>query len=205
MNLLHLMVAFGIQAFAGQPPPQEGCFDLSRPNQALLRPAPSHYSEAGKEIEAFGLDEATKFAWAKLDGIVEKPLAQILTRLLDPMTTRDPDITKLSVSEIKVPGALHKDLIHVKVKPIFFLTLEWEEEWLYTVKEGKPEAPKSVVIAYQKINGTSHIEHFCGTILLERISDRRTGIYLVEEIKADRRSPKDVYQGLLGTLRTLRE
>ena len=197
MVFLAGIFAFVIHALASPPSAQEGCFDLSRPNQTLLRPR--------SETEPFGLDEPSGFAWAKSEGVIEKPISTVLKLLLNPMTTRDPEITKLTVSEIKVPGALHKDLIHVRVKPIFFLTLEWDEEWLYTLKAGTPETPKSVVIAYQKINGTSHIEHFCGTILLERISEARTGISQVEEIKADRRSPKDVYQGLLGTLRTLRE
>ncbi|NDD93382.1 hypothetical protein EBZ37_15035, partial [bacterium] len=63
----------------------------------------------------------------------------------------------------------------------------------------------TIVISYQKTSGTSHIQHFCGNILIQRLSRTQTGVYLTEEIKADRRSAEDVHNGLMGTLRTLQK
>jgi len=121
------------------------------------------------------------------------------------MTTRDREITEVEMSRIEVKGAIQKQHLKIKVKPIFFLTLEWEEDWLYTIKKGKPGKMESVVISYQKTTGTSHIEHFCGNILIQRINPGITGVFLTEEIKADRRSAEDVYRGLMGTLQILRQ
>jgi hypothetical protein len=181
------------------------CFDLNQPNVTLLKPSPTTFPEIGKESQSFGKDEKTGYDWAIASGRVNKPLSLILERLLDPMTTRDREITEVEMNRVEVKGALQKQHLKIKVKPIFFLTLEWEEDWLYTIKKGKPGKMESVVISYQKTSGTSHIEHFCGNILIQRIKSGVSGVFLTEEIKADRRSAEDVYRGLMGTLRTLRE
>jgi hypothetical protein len=181
------------------------CFDLNRANTKLLKPAPATYPEIGMETESFGSDPKTGYDWAMASGRVKKPVSEILKRLLDPMLTRDADITQVSVTSSPVPGTLQKNHVQIRVKPVFFLTLEWEEDWLYTLKKGSREKPIEVLISYQKTNGTSHIQHFCGNILIQKITPEWSGVYLTEEIKADRRSAEDVYRGLMGTLRTIRE
>jgi hypothetical protein len=183
----------------------EPCFDLSKVSLKLLKEEPKLFSMPGKENSEFGTEEKTGYQWAKADGIVEKPISELLKRLQNPMTTRNPEITKLEVTEVPVLDAILKQKIKIKVRPVFFMTLEWEEEWLFSTKKGTPGNPESIVISYQKTSGTSHIQHFCGNILLQKIDPHTTGVYLTEEILASRRSARDVYQGLLGTLRILRE
>jgi hypothetical protein len=197
--LLLAIPAFGGSSVASP------CFDLNQPNVTLLQPPPATFPEIGKESESFGKNEKTGFDWAIASGRVNKPLSFILEKLLDPMTTRDREITEVEMSRIEVKGAIQKQHLKIKVKPIFFLTLDWEEDWLYTIKKGKPGKMESVVISYQKTSGTSHIEHFCGNILIQRIKPGISGVFLTEEIKADRRSAEDVYRGLMGTLRILRQ
>ena len=205
--LIALITAFGFfQASAcaeGIPP--GGCHDPDRPGTALLRPAPVRYPEAGKEATASGRDPATGYAWAVVDAMIPSPLAPLLKRAADPLTTKGPENKGIEVIPLKLQGTWRKDRVHVRIKPVFFLTLEWDEDWSTVIKEGTADAPKAALVMYQKTNGTSHIEHFCGNILLERISDAATGIHLVEEIKADRRSPEDVLNGLRGTLQTLQK
>jgi hypothetical protein len=181
------------------------CFDLSKPNLGLLKPPPGTFPEIGKEEQHYGSDEKTGYEWAFAAGRVNLPISKVLAKFLDPMTTRDRETTTVEMRRIPVPGAIEKQHIKVRVKPIFFLTLEWEEEWLFSIKKGKPTRMESVVISYQKTNGTSHIEHFCGSILIQKLTPEKSGVFLAEEIKADRRSAEDVHRGLMGTLRTLRE
>ncbi len=182
------------------------CFDLSKPNSNLLRPAPDQFAKPENENDPdYGKDPATGFSWARASGIVKKPVSDLLAKLLDPMVTRDRSNTKVEVTEIKVPGAYRKNEVRVRIKPVFFLTLEWVEEWLYTVRNDASGAPESIVISYQKTSGTAHIRRLCGNILVRRLSGQESGVYLTEEIEADRRTPGELHRGLLGTLRTLRE
>ncbi len=204
LNLISLLFFFPASLLAAGAQASV-CFDLTKPNLRLLRPAPTAFPEIGKETESFGKDEKSGLDWASAAGRVNKPVPMILDALLDPMTTRDRDTTTVQVERTQVKGAIQKQHIKVKVKPFFLLTLEWEEEWLYTPKKGRPGKPESVVISYQKTAGTSHIEHFCGNILIQKLTPSVSAVYLTEEIKADRRSAEDAYRGLMGTLRTLRE
>lgn len=194
---------FFSSANAGTPP--EGsppCFKLDQVNLKPLRPARTATAE---DQSSSGTDQDTDLRWAEASGLVPKPLEEVLTRLMDPMTTRDPEITRLETSVIKVPGALLKQSIAVKVKPIFFLTLEWMEEWLFAEKPGTGPLAREVVISYQKTSGTSHIRHFCGNMTLRQIGLKNTSVSLYEEINADRRKAEDVEHGLQGTLRALRK
>jgi hypothetical protein len=193
----------GTKAQAGEP---STCFDLGKPNVILIKPAPGQFATPDKEtLPDHGKDPATGFTWARVSGVVKKPIAALLNRLLDPMVTRDRSNTKVEVNEVKVPGAYRKNEVRVRIKPVFFLTLEWVEEWLYTVKNDASGAPEEIVISYQKTSGTSHIRRLCGNILVKKISEQESGVYLTEEIEADRRTPGELHRGLLGTLRTLRE
>jgi hypothetical protein len=201
---IFLAIFAGVPGLAAESAPSL-CFDSSKPSIKLLRPPPPRFPDPGKEQESFGKDATTGFDWAAAAGRVSKPIGTVLEKLLDPMTTRDRETTTVEMEHQPVKGAIDKQHIKIKVKPFFFLTLEWEEDWLYSIKKGTPAKMESVVISYQKTSGTSHIEHFCGTILLQKLAPDTTGVFLTEEIKADRRSAEDVYRGLAGTLRTLRE
>ncbi|NDG85225.1 MAG: hypothetical protein EBX52_09360 [Proteobacteria bacterium] len=187
------------------PIPADGCFATDRPVTSALRPAPARYPDPGKETASSGRDPATGYAWAMVDATLPAPIAQLLNKVADPMTTKGEGNPGFEVLPLKLPGTYRKDRVHVRIKPVFFLTLEWDEDWSTTIKDGTAEAPRVALVSYQKTNGTSHIDHFCGNIQLERISETTTGIHLVEEIKADRRSPEDVLNGLRGTLRTLQK
>jgi hypothetical protein len=69
---------------------------------------------------------------------------------------------------------------------------------------GTPNAPKEALIAYQKVDGTGHIKHFCGNIWLKAAGPGKTDFAVYEEAEATRRTPEAIAQGHMGTIRTLR-
>lgn len=194
------------------------CFDFGKAGLKPLRPAPQSWPPEGKEqsdaswrAPEGGTGEGKdSIAWGMVSGVVAKPLAQVLRAFEDPMTTRDPKHTRVEVEVLAQPRAWLHQKISVHLKPVFFLTLDWTEEWLFLAQNPglagteAAETATKVLIAYQKTGGTSHIRKFCGSVLIEKLGPELTGVSLVEEILAPRRKPEDVKQGLLGTLRTLR-
>ena len=60
-----------------------------------------------------------------------------------------------------------------------------------------------IVISYEKTEGTSHIQHLCGSYVLQRTADDKSDVFIYEEAKADRRSQKDTLDGLKGNLTAL--
>jgi hypothetical protein len=101
--------------------------------------------------------------------------------------------------------AFHNVDVVVRIRALFLkFKLEWTEAWGYTLVEGTPEAPLKIVISYQKIAGTPHIEHQCGSYVLWARDSATTDVALYEEVKAKRRSAedtRDMHKGILATLR----
>ena len=180
------------------------CFDFSKKSTLMLSPAPYGYPDVGRESRDLGTDPKTGLDWGKVSGIVKLPIEKVNARLLDQMTTRNPKTTTITTESLPTNGALTRTRVAIRVKPVFFITLEWEEEWVHTLIDGTPGAPKEILISYQKTKGTPHIRHFCGNILLKTLGPTATGVFLYEQIDADQRDPDDVADGLLGTLKVLR-
>jgi hypothetical protein len=61
-----------------------------------------------------------------------------------------------------------------------------------------------MVISYEKVAGTGHIERQCGSYVLQARTDGTTDLSMYEEVKADRRSAKDTRDMHAGILRNLR-
>ena len=182
---------------------EPNCFDLTKPSVALIKPAPTKFDSAS-DPAASGTD-AKENDWGSISGVVNKPILDLYQKLLDPKTIRNGDTTKVEVENVETKDFLKKIIQKIVIKPVFFITIEWREEWGYGLKEGTPDKPQSIVISYQKLDGTSHVKHLCGNILLQALSPTTTGAYLYEEVQADRRSSTDVLNGITGTLRTLRD
>ncbi len=196
-----LLTLSGLSHATERPP----CFDFSKKISKLLAPPPYSFPEIGRESREQGTDSTTGLDWGKVSGMVKSPIDKVNGKLLDQMTTRNPKITTITTEALPPNGALTRTRVSVRVKPVFFITLEWEEEWAHTLLEGTPESPKEILISYQKTKGTSHIRHFCGNILLKSLGPATTGVFLHEQIDADQRDPDDVADGLLGTLKILRQ
>lgn len=91
------------------------------------------------------------------------------------------------------------------IRPVFFITIEWDEDWAYSLVEGTEKDPATIIIYYQKIAGTSHLERLCGNIRLKKNSPTSTDLFLYEEFKASRWSGEDAVRNFLMVLKILRK
>ena len=145
--------------------------------------------------------------WAAVRGRVPAPISDVFAFIVNPETTRGRQVDEMEVKKFATTDPLylqHYD-IHSVVKPFFFLTIEWDMEWGVSLVGGTVGDPKSILASYEKVRGTSHIPHLCGDILITSVDPKSTDVYLYEEVQATGRSEKDTTNGLLGTLKTLRE
>jgi hypothetical protein len=178
------------------------CFDFSKKVETPLREPQA--LEKGQDATAFGkYDNGT--TWGKVRGTIDKPIDKVLQLLLDHNNTKSSRVHEMKVDKKEDPNYLARHTVYFKIKPFLFITVEWREDWGYALAAGTPADPSRIVISYQKIEGTSHIEHLCGNIVLNKLSSTQTDVYEYEEAKATQRSPEDTVNGLLGTLKTLRK
>lgn len=185
--------------------PSGPCFDLTLGFDAPLREpvrlqAGSDYSEHGTRPD--GVD------WAATRAVVELPIERLLDKLLDPRNLKAMEKTRLVIRDREHSGylALRRIEVDVRVKALFVgFDLSWTEEWAWRLLEGRPGAPERVLANYQKVEGTSHIRHQCGSYLLQKLDADRTDLFLYEEIDAKRRSAKDTRNMHRGILRNIRE
>lgn len=143
--------------------------------------------------------------WASTQSLIDKPIGQILKLLLDHNNTRSPRINEMDVEQLKDPNYLAHHLVKFVIKPFLFINIRWTEEWAYAIAAGTEENPSEVVVSYEKIDGTSHIEHLCGSIVLRKLGDAQTKVFLYEQAKATQRTAEDTLKGIEGTLKSLRE
>lgn len=182
------------------------CLDLSKLVTKPLHP-PIGLSSSGDNGEK-GMKDKSEITHASLRGIVEKPIGEVLRLLLDHNTTKSPKVDEMEVTDLLKPADpsyLARHQVKFLIKPFPLVKIRWTEDWAYVVTAGTPQDPKEILINYQKIDGTSHIEHLCGSAVLRKLSPTSTDLYQYEEAKATRRSPEETLSGLEGTLRTLRK
>ena len=185
--------------------PSGACFDLRGGFDTPLR-TPLEPSGAGDHSEhgtrADGVD------WAATRAVVALPIRALLDKLLDPRNLKAMEKTKLVIRERHHPDylALRRVDVSVRVKTLLVgFTLDWTEEWAWRLLEGTREAPERVLGNYQKVEGTGHIRHQCGSVLLQRLDAGRTDVFLYDEIDARRRSAKDTRDMQRGILANIRD
>lgn len=193
-----LLVVVAARAQAAGP-----CFDLSTRvtaprRQSLALPADgSDASDAGRRGE---------LVWAQRRGVVKRPIERLRAFLEDPRHFKDSKVDEMTLRPLPPGPLLTRYQVHSLVRPFPLVTVEWTDEWASTLIEGTRERPDTVVIAYQKVDGTSYIAHFCGTLVLKRIDDQTTDVAQDEEASITGRSHEDMQRGLaelVDTLRTL--
>lgn len=103
------------------------------------------------------------------------------------------------------PNFLLKQIVHNEVDPFPFVTVKWTDEWAFSLLAGTFGDPKKILISYEKIEGTTHIKHLCGNILITADSgSSKSHVFLYEEAEATGRSQEDTVKGLKGTLDSIR-
>ena len=202
-----LGIAFSHAAFSNIP---SHSFDFSKKITQVLKdpietvPGRDNTSSGRIELAQSGEDGEI---WGAVRGSVSAPLEEVLDLLYDHETTRGARIAEMKVRDYQTQDpsqAIHHQ-VHYVVKPFLFVAVEWDVDYSYTMLEGTRDDPKLVLITYEKTQGTSHISHLAGNILLSRISPNVTDAFMYEEVKATGRTEEDTIRGLEGTLQTIRE
>ena len=200
---LYLGLVGGLAAAAETAPKsQEGhCFDF---NSKIVIPLHAVIPRAEKGDSSKHGKLVTGAGWGAIRGEVKKPLFEVLTKLYDHNLMKSQRVKDMDVVELESPKHLARHQVTYKIYPFPFITIEWTEDWAYTLSQGTAVSPTEVVIAYEKTNGTSYIEHLCGNMVMRKSGEKATDVFLYEEAIAIQRDENDTVSGLMGTLAGLR-
>jgi hypothetical protein len=177
-----------------------GCFDFSKSITGVLRPA----RNTSKSEQSGRVSSGDEY-WASVQGLVPSSIKSIYAFLSDRNSTKSSRVDEMHVDIEQDPNFLLKQVVHNEVDPFPFVTVKWSEEWAFSLLEGTASEPKKILISYEKIDGTTHIKHLCGNILITADSDSsKSHVFLYEEAEATGRSQEDTVKGLKGTLEAIR-
>jgi hypothetical protein len=184
---------------------EDRCFDVRRGIRAPLKPPIALLGDGDNSRYGTYRDGTD---WASARAVVRMPIGRVLAKLRDHRNLKDMRKTRLVVHHFQEPSYL--DLRHVEVEVVVRAlllkrTIRWTEEWAYRLVEGTQESPALVLANYQKIAGTSHIQHQCGSYSVRPFGPDATDLALYEEVRATRRSAEDTRNMHRGILRNLRE
>jgi hypothetical protein len=161
----------------------------------------------GRDNSAFGT-YPNGIDWAAGRAVLQMPIDSAYAKLLDHQNVKDMERTTLATRVFVRPGYLQFHLVDVvvTVRALFVkMKVAWTEAWGYTLVEGREDAPRKIVISYQKVAGSYHLQRQCGSYVLQARDDASTDLSLYEEVKADRRSARDTRDMHAGILRNLRQ
>lgn len=182
------------------------CFDFGAAVTKPLKEPPTDVSRPrnGQDESASGTTpHDSDVTWAWVRGVVKKPIEQVYALLLDHNTTKSPK-AEIEVEKIESPIYLALHRVKFTIRPFPLVRVQWIEDWAYALAAGSREHPETIVISYQKTEGTTHIRELCGSVVLRKVSEKTTDLYEYEQAKATRRSVVDTLNGVKGTLATLR-
>jgi len=180
------------------------CFDF---RQKVVEPLiPRIPLLEGRDNHVFGT-YPTGIDWASARVVVDMPVEATYAALLDHRNVKDMKKTTLSTTVLDRPDYIAFHLVDVVVRLRFLflkMDLPWTEEWAYSLTEGTAQAPRRIVVSYQKVAGTTHIQRECGSYVLQARDGATTDLSMYEEVKADRRSARDTRDMHRGIIRNLR-
>jgi hypothetical protein len=201
--LLTAGLAAAVPVSAAELPPGP-CFDFSHKIVAPIVPAIPLVP--GQDNHVFGTSPGG-VAWASGRVILDMPAAAAYATLLDHRNFKDMKRTTITTTVVDQPNymAFHLVDIVVTLRALFLkMELPWTEAWGYSLVDGTPDAPRAIVVSYQKVAGTDHIKRQCGSYVLQAREDGTTDLSLYEEVKADRRSARDTRDMHRGIVKNLR-
>jgi len=188
---------------------EKTCFDFTRPVRNPLKFATSVrlVIPGGEKITESSGEISNGANWAAVRGDVERPLLSVLKELETHEVTKGAR-TSVKIADLTQPGdprflALQSVRFHISPFPL--INVDWIENWAFSLLRRESRDLTEVLVAYEKVQGTSYIRHLCGNYLLEGIGSGRTDVFLYEEAQATHRSRKDTLDGVRTTLQKLRE
>ncbi len=141
--------------------------------------------------------------WAAVQGESGRPVSALLKELLSHETTRAGKVTKMEITPHEDRNFLARQSVRFEVDPMPFVSVDWTETWAFSLLSGRASEPREILGSYEKVDGTSHIEHLCGNFLITRARPSKSRIYIYEEAQATGRSEDDTLNGILTTLKKL--
>lgn len=179
----------------------QGCFSTfdKKVTQPLIAP-PKLLSGAFSSTVGVRKEDEVEFAGAR--ALVEKPIKEVYTWLLDHKNWKDMSKTEMKVYESEKPGFMEFHRVDVKVNVWGFITLPWTEEWAYGLLEGTEKEPKEILVSYQKVDGTWRIKRLCGSVLLKDAGGK-TDIFFYEEALAQHYPAKRILEMHEANFKTL--
>jgi hypothetical protein len=198
------LLSIALAAFGESAEPRRPCFDFTEKiDEPLQPPIPMI---AGQDNSAYG-KYPNGVDWASGRALLAMPIGTLYAKLLDHRNLKDMKKTTIATTVLERAGYLqfhHVDIV-VSLRALFLrLKVAWTEEWGYSLVEGTRDAPRKIVASYQKLGGTRHLKHQCGSYVLQAVDDATTDLSLYEEVVADRRSAEDTRDMQAGILRNLR-
>lgn len=176
------------------------CFDFNKKVVKSLFPnLPLKSNEVTFDQGKRSIDEV-EYAGAR--SLVNKSIMDTYKWLLDHTNWKDMTRTKLKVREIEKPGYMAFHRVEVDIHIFAFISLDWIEEWAYALVRGTKTHPQEIQISYQKVSGTGHVAHLCGSITLRKVGNK-TDILLYEEAYADRYHSEHMLNMHQNTIRAL--
>lgn len=180
------------------------CFDFT---QKVVEPlTPAIPLLPGRDNHVFGTSPGG-IGWASGRVVLDMPVAAAYASLLDHRNVKDMTKTTIATTVVDRPDylAFHLVKIVVTLRALFLkMEIPWTEAWAFSLVEGTAEAPRRIVVSYQKVAGTDHIKRQCGSYVLQAREDGTTDLSLYEEVKADRRSARDTRDMHRGIVKNLR-
>ena len=85
------------------------------------------------------------------------------------------------------------------------IKVKWNMTWYHTVLAGTPAAPERILINYRRYKGTKFIRYWEGSIILTRISDTVTSIWIRNQINAQRITEVNARGGATDIIAKLRD
>lgn len=183
------------------------CYNFKEPINAPLRrpfsdnsPLPEDKIKKAKGSVQRG---EWKVHWASAQAESLLSIKQIVKNLQNHKVTMSSSVDEHDVESSKDDHNQLTHLVNFLIKPFPFVRVRWTEKWVYSLWRGTENDPQVYHAAYQKIKGTSHIEHLCGSILVEQMPKTITRITLIEEAKATRTDVNKTLQSVVGTVKSI--
>jgi hypothetical protein len=206
ISLLILSIALGsfAPAYAGDSAGKKACFDFSKKQIPLIKKPSILPDVTLPRVSSRSGHFNSSLFWGAARGQVGRPIQDLIQEISTHETLKSSKVSKMNVNPLETPDSLIRQQVEYTVTPFLFVKVNWKEDWAFQLVQGTKEDPKEVHIFYEKIEGTSHIKHLCGTIVLNKIDSKVTDVFLYEEAQATNRSEEDTVKGLIGTIRTFR-
>ncbi len=155
------------------------------------------YPEALIQHGQLGTFEKPHGAWGAAKITLSGQLTTLREQLWNPATIKNPKNTTFTTRDVPAgEGLLREAMVQVRLKPVFFITLNWLEQW--RLRELSPD--KHYRIDYQKVSGDERFKHFCGWIELKQTAQNLVEATAYEEADTPHRKPEEVSRGMLETL-----